>query len=236
MERLPDAEQLEHYLTPAPGVTCDEPQVWDLARSIVRGAKNDVEASVRLFDWVRDTILYSAYVPFWDLRHYAASTVIARGSAYCVQKAALLAALCRSLGFPARLCFADIENHLIGQKLVDYLGTRVMTWHCFVEIFLSGRWVKATPTFERALCDELGWKVVEFNGQDHAMLPAKDIQGRDHITYLRYHLVSPGIPLDRIMESWEEHYGPDRMRAWRMTLEEHWPGEVYEDNGSEEQL
>ncbi len=227
MEQLPAVDRLEDYLAPAPGVTCDDPQLWDLAKSIARGSQNDIEAGVRLFNWVRDSIRYSAYVPFWDLRHYYASAVLARGSAYCVQKAALLAALCRSLGLPARLCFADIENHLLGQNLLEYLGTRVMTFHCFPEIYLGGRWVKATPTFEQALCRDLGWKVVEFNGRDHAMLPSEDQQGRPHVTYLRYHRVSPGIPLERIMKSWEELYGPDRMRAWRMSLEKSWPGEVY---------
>ena len=219
--------ELEDFLAPAPGVSCDEPELFDLARSIVRGSKNDVEAGVKLFEWVRDSVRYSAYVPFWDIRHYQAATVLARGQGYCVQKAALLAALCRSLGFPARLAYADIENHLLGPKLADYLGTKIMTFHCFAEIYLGGKWVKATPSFERELCESQGWKLVEFNGRDNAMLPADDLSGRPHIKYLRSHFSSPGVPLDIIMEAWEAYYGPERMARWRKNLEENWPGEIF---------
>jgi transglutaminase-like putative cysteine protease len=220
-------EELEQYLAPAPGVSCDEPELWDLARSIVRGSKNDVEAGVQLFNWVRDTVRYSAYVPFWDLRHYHAATIMARGCGYCVQKSALLVALYRSLGFPARLSFADIENHLLGQNLAQYLGTKVMTFHCFAELFLGGKWVKATPSFEQKLCQAQGWKLVEFNGRENAMLPAEDLQGRPHVAYLKSHFSSPGVPLNRIMEAWETVYGPERMADWRRNLEKNWPKEVY---------
>lgn len=219
--------ELEDYLAPAPGVSCEEPELFDLARSIVRGSKNDIEAAVKLFYWVRDRIRYSAYVPFWDLRHYHASTVIGRGCGYCVQKSALLAALCRSLGFPTRLTFVDIENNLLGSNLADYLETKIMTFHCYAEIFLGGKWVKATPTFERELCESLGWKVVEFNGRDNAMLPAEALDGRPHIRYLRTHFTSAGIPLDRILESWVAFYGEQRMADWRGNLEKNWPGEVF---------
>ena len=222
-------DELEAYLAPAPGVTCDEPRLWDLARSIVRGSENDVAAGVRLFNWVRDSIRYSAYVPFWDLRHYHAATVLSRGCGYCVQKSALLAALCRSLGFPARLSFADIENHLLGPKLARYLGTKVMTFHCFAEIYLGGRWVKATPSFEYKLCQAQGWKLVEFNGRDHALLPSEDKEGRPHVTYLKSHFSSKGVPLKRILEAWEAVYGRERMKEWRRTLEKNWPREVFVD-------
>ncbi|MBI4798722.1 MAG: transglutaminase domain-containing protein [Desulfarculus sp.] len=89
MEQSPDLEQ---FLVPAPGIQCEHPEVFKLARSLARGAKNDVEVARRLFEFARDSVRYSVYVPFWELEHYLALNTLARGKGYCVQKSALLCA------------------------------------------------------------------------------------------------------------------------------------------------
>lgn len=211
-------EALEDYLAPAPGVSCDEPELFDLARSIARGAADDRQAGARLFAWVRETVVYNPYTPYWDLAHYRASATLMRGHGYCVQKAALLAALARSLGIPARLGFADIRNHLLTEKLRDYLGADLMTFHAWTEMFLGGQWLKATPAFERALCDRFGWRVVEFDGTADALLPATDLAGRPHVEYLTIHPHSPAVPLADILAAWERVYGTERLAAWRERL------------------
>jgi len=210
---------LDDYLTPSPGVTCQAPQVLDLARRVAGKADDQGQAAIRLFEHVRDQIAYSPYVPFWAMEHYEAPVVLARGTGFCIQKAALLAALARAARIPARLGFADIENHLLGERFLNYLGANLMTFHCWAELWLSGRWIKATPSFERRLCQEQGWRLVEFDGQNNAMLPADDLAGRPHITYLRQHFTSAGVPLNEILAAWEKVYGPDRLAAWRADQE-----------------
>jgi len=153
------------------------------------------------------------------MSHYRASAVLERGFAYCVQKAALLAAFGRAAGLPARLGFADIENHLVSERLLNYLGTNLMTFHAYTELFIRGRWVKATPSFDRQLCQDQGWQLVVFDGQNDALLPAQDLQGRPHVTYLKYHFTSPGVPLDEIMAAWTKVYGPQRLARWRADWE-----------------
>ncbi|MEJ0075629.1 MAG: transglutaminase family protein [Alphaproteobacteria bacterium] len=59
---------------------------------------------------------------------------------------ALFAALCRAGGIPARVAFADVTNHLSSEKLREKMGTNYFAWHGFTEVFLDGRWVKASPT------------------------------------------------------------------------------------------
>ena len=204
---------LDEYLLPSPGVTCQAPQVLDLARRAVRGAADERQAAVSLFEQAREAVAYSPYVPFWAMEHYEAPAVLGRGYGYCVQKSALLAALARAAGIPARLGFADIENHLLGERFLSYLGTNLMTFHCWAELWLSGRWIKATPSFERRLCQEQGWRLVDFDGQNDAMLPADDLAGRPHIIYLRHHFTSAGVPLAEILAAWEKVYGPQRLAA-----------------------
>src|SRR3990167_7232802 len=46
-----------------------------------------------------------------------ASACLARGSGFCVAKAALLAAAARASGIPARVGFADVRNHLTTPRL-----------------------------------------------------------------------------------------------------------------------
>ncbi len=212
------SEELAVYLAPAPGVTCDEPEVRALARRVAGGSFDEVAAAVRLFEYVRDQVAYSAYSPYWEVEHYRATATLRRGFGYCIQKSALLCALARSLGLPARLGFADIENLLLGQKLFQHLGTNLMAFHGFAELYLRGRWVKATPSFERELCQKQGWRVVDFDGVNDALLPAEDLAGRPHVRYLRHHFTSPGVPLAEILAAWEEVYGAERMARWQKTL------------------
>lgn len=210
----PMSQELEEFLAPAPGVQCDHPQVRELARRTARGAANDVEAARRLFLFVRETVRYSPYIPFDRLEDYLALNTLARGKGYCVQKSALLAALARGLGIPARLGFADIRNHQLPEGLSEMLGSDVMVHHCFVEWFLGGRWLKATPSFEEPLCRERGWALVEFHPDADSLLPKTDLAGRPHISYLRYLGWRKGVPLDDIMSAWVKEYGRERVEAW----------------------
>lgn len=209
------SEDLEQFLTPAPGIQCEHPEVLGLARGLAKGAKNDVEAARRLFDFVRDSVRYSLNVPFWELEHYLALNTLARGFGFCVQKSALLCALARALGIPSRLGFADIQNHLVRGPLAEALPDGLIYHHCFLEWFVGGRWLKATPSFDRGLTEALGWRLVEFNPEADALLPATDLAGQPHITYLRYHGWRLGVPLEEFLGVTVERYGREGLEGWK---------------------
>jgi transglutaminase-like putative cysteine protease len=212
---LEQTDDLEQFLTPAPGIQCQHPEVFTLARSLARGAANDVDAARRLFEFVRDTVRYSVHVPFWELEHYLALNTLARGYGFCVQKSALLCALARALGIPSRLGFADIQNHLVRGPLAEALPDGLIYHHCFLEWFVGGRWLKCTPSFDRGLTEALGWRLVEFSAEANALLPATDLAGQPHITYLRYHGWRLGVPLEEFLGVTVEHYGQEGLEDWK---------------------
>jgi len=207
---------LESFLEPAPGVQCEPREVLDLAREVARGSANDVEAAGRLFVYARDKVRYSVRVPFEPIEEYNALNTLARGKGYCVQKAAFLCALARALGIPARLGFADIRNFQFPEELTGLIGDNALTYHCFVEWFLGGRWYKATPAFDAALSNQRGWRVVEFIPGQDLLLPAITLDGRPHIQYLAQRGWRHGVPLEEMMANWIEELGRERMDAWRV--------------------
>lgn len=113
-----------------------------------------MENAVKLFYAVRDGFSYNPYK--LDLRREGlkASSLVGRDHGYCVEKAVLLAAAARAVGVPSRLYFGDVRNHIATEKLQRVLGTDVMVFHGSTELYLDGRWVKATPAFDRRLCDK----------------------------------------------------------------------------------
>src|SRR5438128_4518273 len=131
-------------------------------------------------------IRYDPDLDYSDPEIYRASSVLAAGSGYCVGKAALFAALCRASDIPARVAFADVTNHLSSEKLREKMGTNYFAWHGFTEVLLGDRWVKASPTFNSALCARFGVAPLEFDGGADALLQAYDGEGR---TFMRYEVL-----------------------------------------------
>ena len=206
---------LSHFLEPAPGIQCSAPEIFSLARETAKGSANDIQAAKRLFEFARDTVAYSVYVPFESLDDYLALNTLKRGRGYCVQKAALLCALARSVGIPSRLGFADIKNHQLPERLDRMIPDGVIYFHCFVEWWLKDRWLKATPAFDRTLCEKKGWRVVEFTAGQDALLPATDLLGRPHVEYLNYHGWRQGVPLEEFIDHNTRACGKEAMDLWR---------------------
>ncbi len=206
---------LKQFLLPAPAIQSDHPQVTALAQDITSGCTGEVEKARALFEYVRDTVRYSVYVPFDRLEDYLALNTLARGRGYCVQKSALLCSLARAVGIPTRLGFADIKNHLLPEHLEEMIPGKILYYHCFVEWLLEGRWVKSTPSFDRKLTEERGWRLVEFDPVHDALLPETDLAGRPHVEYLHYHGWRLGVPLDEFIAVNTQNCGQEAMDAWR---------------------
>lgn len=208
------AEDLAPFLAPAPGIQSDHPEVLAMARAVIAGARGELDMAERLFLHARECVAYSPYVPFHRIEDYLALNTLARGRGYCVQKSALLTALARSVGMPARLCFADIRNHQLPEGLREMMDSDVMAHHCYAELYADGRWIKVTPSFEEALCTARGWRLVEFDERGAAMLPETDLAGRPHISYLKKHGWRVGVPVEEILQAWLATYGEQRVGRW----------------------
>jgi transglutaminase-like putative cysteine protease len=170
------------------------------------------EAVVRLYEAVRDSVVYDPYVDLTDPANYRASTVLAKGRGFCVGKAALLAAAARSLGVPARVGFADVKNHLTSKRLYETMKTDTFIWHSYAELDLDGHWVKATPAFDRALCERLSLAPLEFDGVKDSLFHPFDKAGQRHMEYLRDRGSYPDVPFETIIADLRVAY-PHMIRA-----------------------
>lgn len=193
------------FLAPTSFIDCDAPAIIERARGLDAG---DAKATaVALFDWVRDHVRYDPYTAMDPPEQYRASAVLARGSGYCVQKAVLLAALARAAGIPARLGFADVRNHKTPERLRQLMGTDLYVYHGFVELWLDGGWVKATPAFDRRATEKAGALLVELDGEHDAMLHPVDPEGQPYIEYVRSRGSHADLPLDDLQAAFRETYG-----------------------------
>jgi transglutaminase-like putative cysteine protease len=200
------ADPREDCLKPGRFVDSDHPAVADFAARAAGGEGNPVAAAVKLYYAVRDGVLYDPYVPSDDPDTYRASTVLAKGRGYCVGKASLLAAAARTQGIPSRVAFADVRNHLATPRLLDLIGTDVFIYHGITELWLDGRWVKATPTFNLSLCEKFRIRPLDFDGRADAVFHPFDRDGRQHMEYLRQRGSYADVPVDILMRAMLEAY------------------------------
>jgi len=193
-------------LTPTPTIDSDHPAVISFAEVTAAGARNAREQAVKLYYAVRDGIRYDPYSLHMTVPGLRASTTVDTRRAWCVPKAILLAACCRSLGIPARLGFADVRNHLSTEHLRRVMNTDVFYWHGYASIQLGGKWVKATPAFNIELCEKFRIKPLEFDGTQDSIYHPFDLEGRRHMEYIRFHDEYDDLPLDEITTAFVEHY------------------------------
>lgn len=192
-------------LAPATMVDSDHPAVVTYARSHAVG-DTVIERAVALFYAVRDDFRYDPYQITPTPDGMKASTVLANGYGWCVPKATLLAAACRASGIPARLGFADVRNHLSTERMREVMGTDIFHWHGYTEIWLDGRWVKATPAFNIELCDRFGLLPLEFTGHEDSIYHRFDQQGREHMEYVAQRGIYNDVPLDEIVADFKSRY------------------------------
>jgi transglutaminase-like putative cysteine protease len=200
------ADNSGQFLAAGAFIDSDSPEVATFARRSVEGATEPLEAVLRLYTVVRDEIIYDPYVDLSDPVNFRASSVLAAGQGFCIGKAALLAAAARSIGIPARVGYADVRNHLTSARLYELISTDVFVWHSYTDIFLGGQWVKATPAFDRALCDRVRVKPLEFDGHTDSLFHPFDQAGRRHMEYLRDRGTFSDVPFETIQAAFRDKY------------------------------
>jgi transglutaminase-like putative cysteine protease len=166
------------------------------------------DRAIRLYYAVRDEIRYDPYGAAIDVESMRASATLEAGRGWCVSKAVLLAAACRSVGIPARLGFADVRNHLSTARLREHMQTEIFYWHGYTSIQLGdeGRWVKATRAFNIELCDKFGFLPLEFDGESDSLYQPFDAEGRRHMEYVNQRGEYADVPVDEMLATFAEKY------------------------------
>lgn len=194
------------WLRPTRFVDSDAPAIVDFARTAAATEGDPRHRAIALYYAVRDGVTYTPYCDFRSPDTYRAGAVLAKGAGFCVGKAALLAAAARAEGIPARLRFADVRNHLCTPRLRALMGSDVFYYHGYVELALDGRWVKATPAFDRVLCERFGVVTLEFDGREDSIFQPHDRAGRRHMEYLADRGAHADVPMADIVATFTRHY------------------------------
>lgn len=208
------------YLTPTSIIDSDHESVRGYAMKTIGRSTDPVDVAAKLYLAVRDGILYDPYSPFHLPEHYRASYVLKRGRSFCVPKASLLCALGRTCGIPSRVGLADVRNHLTTRQLIDFLGSDLFVCHGFVEFYLEGKWVKATPAFNRELCERHHVPPLEFRGREDSLFQPYNLQNQKFMEYVAFRGVYADVPVDEIVGAWKEVYGENRVNDWIKGIEE----------------
>jgi transglutaminase-like putative cysteine protease len=223
----------EKYLVPTSILDSDNEDVIRFADDIAGNRSDPVETAVRLYYAVRDKIWYDPYYPFYLPEHYRASNIIKSRRGFCIHKASLLCSLGRAREIPTRIGFANVKNHLATGQLLDYMGTDIFAYHGFTEFYLDGRWVKATPAFNKELCQRHNVAPLEFNGREDSIFHAYNNDNSPFMEYLEYLGTYADIPVDAILAGFEKVYGKDRINA-RIEEIEKGEGRSFRDFDKEE--
>ncbi len=190
----------DKYLAPTYFINSDHPEVIEFSNQNKKGAKAPLDTAINLYYAVRDKIRYNPYNIGLSKEHMRASYILEQGQGYCVTKAVLLCACARVQNIPARLGFADVQNHLNTRKLREAMGTDVFIYHGYTELFLEGKWVKATPAFNLELCENFKVKPLEFDGKEDSIFHPLDQNGNKHMEYLKDRGTHADLPLKEIIE------------------------------------
>jgi transglutaminase-like putative cysteine protease len=185
----------------------DEPSVQAFAEQHVNMEDSPKEKAVKLFLVVRDKFAYDPYNLHLERADMRASEILKRTSGYCNEKAIVLASALRYHGIPTRLYFGNVRNHIATGRLEKMLGTDLLAFHGCVEVWLDDRWLKATPAFNKELCEKLGVAPLEFNGEEDAIFQEFGRDGKRFIEYVEIIGSFDDMPHELFIQELQKHYG-----------------------------
>lgn len=196
----------DEFLAPALCIDADHPSIAAFAAEVVGDRTEPRDKAIALYYAVRDRIRYDPYAIDLSDDGLKASTTLLAGRGWCVPKAALLAAVCRAAGIPARVGFADVKNHLSTERLRQTMQTDVFYWHGYTAILLDGQWLKATPAFNIELCEKLKLQPLEFDGREDSIYHPFDLNGNRHMEYLNLRGEMADVPAETLRTEFARVY------------------------------
>jgi hypothetical protein len=166
---------------------------------------SQTEVAIKLYYLIRDKFIYDPY--HLDIRrnNLVASEVLKKNRAWCVEKALIMIACCRSIGIPARFGFAIVTNHLGVEKLFHYLQRSEIVFHGYVDVFLENKWVKCTPAFDKRICSLSGISPLDWDGKNDSMFQEVE-NGSKFMEYLHVYGEFADIPFELMHNEMYKYY------------------------------
>ena len=196
---------MNQYLSTARYIDSAAPGVLAFSEKNAKGS-SERERAISLYYAVRDQIRYNPFLDFSNPEVFRASAVLRAGEGFCIGKASLLAACARAADIEARVGFADVKNHLTTPRLAETMGSDLFVYHGYTDLRIDGKWVKATPAFNLALCARFRVKPLEFDGRADSIFHPFDEDDRRHMEYLRDRGVYADVPVDEIQRAFRAAY------------------------------
>lgn len=201
------SSEVDDYLAATEFYDYEHPLVQEFVKSTLTGVPdNPVEQAKALYLASRDQIGYNPYVFSTDASTFRASYVLEHKRSYCIPKAILLGAAARAIGIPSRLGLADVKNHISSPQLIEWLRSDIFRMHGYIELFLEGKWVKATPAFDARLCSVMKVQPLEFNGLEDSIFQPFTENGEHHMEYINDYGQFEDVPHKLIIDTIKHHY------------------------------
>jgi transglutaminase-like putative cysteine protease len=165
------------------------------------------EFAIKAYLHVRDTWPYNPNRFSLINEDWKASELITHKGGHCIDKVVILIAILRAATVPARLGLAKVKNHIAIDHIVEKFGSDILVPHGYIEIYLNNKWIKATPAFNKELCQLLNVHVLEFDGERHSIFQEFDQTGNQvFMEYLDDYGTFNEVPLPFMFQLMTDHY------------------------------
>ncbi len=191
-------QDLDLYLAPTYFIDSDHPSIIEKNQQLTGLYDSVLDKVKALFYYVRDTYYYYPYDVIFEASKIKANHILTRQSkrGYCIEKAVLFAAMCRSIDVPNRLIFCNVRNHIATGRVEEFLGTDLMVFHGYNEVYINGKWVKCTVAFNKSLCDKINVATLEFDGETDQVFQEFDKEGGVFMDYEHEYGTFHDVPYD----------------------------------------
>lgn len=168
-----------------------------------------LDFALKAYYYIRDAWPYNPYRISLRRDDWRASEICTHKTGHCLDKAVLLISVLRAKSIPARLGLAKVKNHIAVADIIEKFGSDVLVPHGYVELYLNGKWIKATPAFNKSLCEKLNVAPLEFDGITDSLFQAYDSSGTSlFMEYLEDYGTFDHVPLAYMFDLMKETYPP----------------------------
>ena len=138
-------EGMNDYLKATRLCDCDDVKLKEKAKEIVGSAKNQEEAALRIFHFVRDKLLFGINYP--DTK---ASKMLNKRIGFCMTKTNLHMALLRAVDIPSRCHLVELPRELFKNIMPKFMYAKLPATqaHPWCDCYLSGKWISCEALYE----------------------------------------------------------------------------------------
>lgn len=129
---------IKEYTKPEAGIESNAPTIRNIAKMLEKNAKSSSDFVLKAQSWIKKNIKYRA-----QRGERGALYAIKHREGDCTEFTALLVALCRAVGIPARMISGFLQTKTKYKE--KWAG------HAWAEVYLSNTWIEVDPTSHRTM-------------------------------------------------------------------------------------